>query len=212
VGVAPSDADNLELAAKALKSGQVVAIPTDTVYGLAADPFRPGATERLFVLKRRPREVHVPVLVAGQEQALQLAGEVTEAARLLMQRFWPGPLTVVLCRGAGIGADLGTDEATVGVRHPDHDVVTQLCRLCGPLATTSANRHGQPPLTTAQAVADAFGDGVALVLDGGTCAGAPSTVVDCTAGEPRLVRKGGIAWADVMAAAGSAGDEASGRS
>ena len=196
------DARDIEAAARALASGLVVAIPTDTVYGLAVDPLRPGAAHRLFALKDRPREVHLPVLVADKDQVLQLAAVVPDIAHRLMTSFWPGALTVVLPRRRGSSADLGSDEATVGVRCPDHPVPRALCAQTGPLATTSANLHGQEPLTTADAVRAAFGDGVALVLDGGRCAGLPSTVVDCTGPEPRLLRWGRIPWEEVVAAAG----------
>ncbi len=194
---------SLEKARRALASGQVVALPTDTVYGLAVDPFQAGATDRLFALKGRPREVQVPILVADDEQAGQLTSAVPEMARRLMSRFWPGPLTLVLPRRPGLGVDLGADQTTVGVRRPAHAVPTAVCRRAGPLATTSANLHGQPPLTTAQEVTDAFGAGVTVVIDGGTCAGAPSTVVGCTGREPELLRQGGIPWEEVLAAAGS---------
>ena len=191
----------LEAAARALSSGRIVAVPTDTVYGLAAGPFATGAADRLFALKRRPREVDLPVLVADEEQALSLASAVPPVARRLMARFWPGALTVVLPRDPDLVADLGSDEATVGVRCPGHAVPLALCRAVGPLATTSANIHGQPPLTTAIDVAASFGEAVAVVLDAGTCAGSPSTVVDCTGPEPKLLRDGRIPWDDVVEAA-----------
>ena len=187
-------------AAHALKAGQLVALPTDTVYGLAVDPFHTGATDRLYAAKRRPRQVDLPVLVADLEQALALVIGLTDAARRLMERFWPGALTLVLPRRPDVQADLGSDEATVGVRCPDHAVPRALCRVAGPLATTSANLHGQPPLTTATEVAATFGEALGLVLDGGACARSPSTVVDCTGVEPRLLREGRIPWAGVVAA------------
>ncbi|HSH59331.1 MAG TPA: L-threonylcarbamoyladenylate synthase [Acidimicrobiales bacterium] len=196
------DARGIEAAARALASGLVVAIPTDTVYGLAVDPLRPAAAERLFALKQRPREIRLPVLVSDEEQVLQVAARVPDVARRLMARFWPGALTVVLPRRPGSSADVGVDEATVGVRRPAHPVPLALCAMTGPLATTSANLHGQEPLTTADAVRAAFGEGVAVVLDGGTCAGLASTVVDCTGpAAPELLRQGRIPWEDVVAAA-----------
>lgn len=197
----PPPLEAVELAARALAEGGVVGLPTDTVYGLAVDPFQAGAVDRLFTLKRRPREVHLPVLVADEDQALALAGDVPAPARRLMARLWPGALTLVLPRRAGLVADLGTGTATVGVRCPAHALVRALCRSAGPVGTTSANLHGEDPLTTAAAVAATFGDDVAVVLDGGRCAGAPSTVVDCTGGEPALLRAGRLAWDDVLAAA-----------
>lgn len=184
----------------ALRAGQVVAIPTDTVYGLSVDPFRAGATDRLFALKRRPTDVALPVLVADQEQALSLATGLSDAAHRLMARYWPGPLTLVLARNPDVTADLGANQATIGLRCPDHRFVRALCAGAGPLAVTSANLHGQPTLSTAADVATTFGDAVALVLDGGPCAGQPSTVVDCTGEAPKLLRQGRIPWEEIVAA------------
>jgi L-threonylcarbamoyladenylate synthase len=189
-------------AVRALAQGLPVGIPTDTVYGLAVDPFRPGATDRIFAAKRRPRDVSLPVLVSGVEQALSVSTAVPALALALMERYWPGPLTIVIPARPGIGADLGEDELTVGVRRPDHPVPQALCAASGPLATTSANRHGEPPLTTAGEVAEAFGDAVAVVLDAGTCAGSPSTVVDCTGQALKLLREGRVPWAELLAFAG----------
>ena len=196
------DARDVDEAARALASGLVVAIPTDTVYGLAVDPHRPGAVDRLFALKARPRDVRLPVLVAGEEQLLQVAAAVPDLARRLIAVFWPGALTLVLPRRPGSLAELGTGQGTVGLRCPAHPVPLALCRGAGPLATTSANLHGQEPITTADGVRAAFPEGVAVVLDGGTCAGLPSTVVDCTKPQPELVRPGRIPWDEVVAAAG----------
>jgi L-threonylcarbamoyladenylate synthase len=186
-------------AVRVLAEGWPVGIPTDTVYGLAADPFRPGATDRVFEAKRRPRDVNLPVLVAGPEQALLLATAVPDGALALMERFWPGPLTIVLPSRPDLAADLGDDEATVGVRCPGHRVPRALCELAGPLATTSANLHGRPTLLTAEEVVATFGDAVPIVLDGGACTGRPSTVVDCTGQEPKLLREGRVAWEEVRA-------------
>lgn len=192
----------IDLAVRALASAQIVALPTDTVYGLAADPFSTGGADRLFRLKRRPRQVDLPLLVADEEQALSLATGVPATARRLMDRFWPGALTVVLPRRPDLTADLGADEATVGMRCPDHPVPLALCRAHGPIATSSANLHGQPTATTAEEVAALFGPAVAVVLDGGRCDGAPSTVVDCTGTRPKLLREGRIPWDEVLAALG----------
>ena len=139
-------------AVRALAQGLPIGIPTDTVYGLAVDPFRAGATDRIFAAKRRPRDVSLPLLVSGIEQALSVATAVPAPALELMARYWPGPLTIVIPARPGLAADLGDDEVTVGVRAPDHPVPLALCAAVGPLATTSANRHGEPPLTTAAAV------------------------------------------------------------
>lgn len=201
-GGAPPPPAAMHAAVAALVGAQPIGIPTDTVYGLAVDPFRAGATDRVFEVKRRPREVRLPVLVAGVDQALSLTTAVPALARRLMDRYWPGPLTIVLPARPGIGADFGDDGRTVGVRHPDHPVPQALCALAGPLATTSANRHGEPPMTTAGELDQRFGDLVAVVLDAGVCAGRPSTVVDCTGVDLLLLREGAIAWADLVLFAG----------
>jgi L-threonylcarbamoyladenylate synthase len=196
----------IDAAAAVLRAGGIVGVPTDTVYGLAADPFRAGATDRLFKVKRRPRTFELPVLVADLDQALTLtvAGAVPPTASRLMAHFWPGALTVVLPRRPDLNADLGSDDATIGLRCPDHPVPRALCRAVGPIATTSANRHGDDPATTASGLAAALGGCVDIVLDGGDCAGSPSTVVDCTGAEPHLLREGRVPWDAVLAVAASA--------
>ncbi|HEV7887490.1 MAG TPA: L-threonylcarbamoyladenylate synthase [Acidimicrobiales bacterium] len=180
-------------AAEVLRAGNVVAIPTDTVYGLAADADQPGAVELLFELKQRPRDVNVPVLVADAAQAREQAIVAAPYVERLLERFWPGALTLVLDRH-----DLS---GTVGLRCPDHAVPRDLCRRVGPLAVTSANLHGAPPLTSATAVLAQFGPSLAVV-DGGVRGGEPSTVIDCTDGSgPVLLRAGAIPFAAILAAA-----------
>jgi L-threonylcarbamoyladenylate synthase len=193
---------SLRRAAAALADGAVVAVPTDTVYGLAVDPAQPEAVARLFALKGRPDDVPLPVLVAGPEQVDQVAGALGPAAAALASRFWPGPLTLVVPRRRGFTVDLGGPPAarqTVGVRRPDHPVVVALCELLGPLAVTSANLHGAPPATTAAEVVAAFvgSDQPQLVLDGGRCAGTPSTVVECRGPASRCLREGALAWEEL---------------
>lgn len=185
----------------ALESGFPIVVPTDTVYGLAVDPSRPGATARLFAIKERPREAALPVLAADPEQAFALCGDVPASARLLADRFWPGGLTLVVPRRAGLGYDLGgIDDATIGVRVPDHELIQVLARRVGPLAATSANLHGQPTRETAQEVADALAGAAPLVLDGGRCEGAPSTVVSCTPdGGVHVLRAGRIPAVEIEA-------------
>jgi tRNA threonylcarbamoyl adenosine modification protein (Sua5/YciO/YrdC/YwlC family) len=145
--------------------------------------------------------VELPVLVSSEDQALSLTIAVPAAARRLMARYWPGALTVVLPRRPDLNADLGDDDATIGLRCPAHPAPRVLCEMVGPLATTSANRHGEPPATTASELAELLGAGVALILDAGVCAGAPSTVVDCTGEEPRLLREGRVPWEELAAVA-----------
>jgi L-threonylcarbamoyladenylate synthase len=196
----PPPAGAITAAIEALRGGDIIGIPTDTVYGLAADPWHSGAADRLFLVKGRPRSVDLPLLVAGEEQALDLATAVPDCAHWLMARFWPGALTIVLPRRQDVAADLGEEDATIGLRCPNHPVPLALCRALGPIATTSANRHGGVPVTTAAALTAAL-QGVALVLDAGTCDGAASTVVDSTGETPKLLRAGGIAWDQIVAVA-----------
>lgn len=190
----------LAAAVEALREGDIVGVPTDTVYGLAANPWRSGAADRLFLVKGRPRSIELPVLVADLDQALLLATAVPEAALRLMRRFWPGALTLVVPRREDLEADLGEEDETIGLRCPDHPVPRAICAKLGPIATTSANRHGEPPITTAQDLAFSL-PGVALVLDGGRCDSPPSTVVDCTGQTPKLLRAGSLPWAELQAAA-----------
>jgi L-threonylcarbamoyladenylate synthase len=199
--------DDLADAIAALATGLVVGIPTDTVYGLAVRPTVPGATSRLFEVKRRPRDLRLPVLVAGVDQLEGLADSVPTAAARLMECFWPGALTVVVDLAPGLDLDLGEDAVgragTVGVRCPDHPVVQALCRAAGPLAVTSANVHGAPECHTAQEVAATFGDTVAVVVDGGRCDGTPSTVVDGTGASPLVLRAGPVTEAEIKVCLGS---------
>ena len=190
----------LDVAAAVLRSGAVVAIPTDTVYGLAVDPTAPGATAVVFALKARPPGLDLPVLVASRAQADTLAGPegLPDAARILADAFWPGALTIVVPRGAGLDWDLGAARHTVGLRMPDHPLARAVCERVGPLATTSANRHGDPPCTDADTVAAVFGDAV-VVVDGGRCDGEPSTVVSVVGGDVRCLRHGALAWTDITA-------------
>ncbi|HET9770047.1 MAG TPA: L-threonylcarbamoyladenylate synthase [Acidimicrobiia bacterium] len=196
----PLGAEGREAAHKALAAGLIVALPTDTVYVLAVDPFVPGASDRLFELVERPRDRDLPVLVASVWQALKLATAVPDASRRLMESLWPGPLTLVLPRDQEVAADLGDDDLTVGVRMPDHPVPMSLCRDVGPLAVATAAASGDPDFETAEEVADEFGDDVPVVLDGGLCAGLPATVVDGTGEDPLLIREGRLAWAAVLEA------------
>jgi len=196
----PPPQEAIATAVEALRDGDIIGIPTDTVYGLAADPWHSGAADRLFQVKGRPRSVELPVLVSGEGQALELATAVPDCARRLMSRFWPGALTLVLPRREDLSADLGEDDATIGLRCPNHPVPLALCRSLGPIATSSANRHGLAPVTTAQQLAASL-PGVALILDAGICDRPPSTVVDTTGEMPKLLRAGSISWEKIAAAA-----------
>ncbi len=201
-----------------------MAVPTDTVYGLAVDPDSPEAVARLFVLKGRPDSVPLPVLVSGWDQVEAIAGSLEPAAARLADRHWPGPLTLVVPRAPGFVADLGgprTAVSTVGLRWPDHPVVSALCRASGPMAVTSANRHGEPPARTAGEVAACFsrpqpeplGGDVgdvgygsvpeaacepSVLLVGVPGGGVPSTVVECRGEEVRCLREGALPVSEVV--------------
>jgi len=190
-------------AAAALLDGGLVAVPTDTVYGLVGLATARGVGARLAAAKGRDAEIAVQVLVADVAQADELAGPdgLGVTARQLAEQLWPGGLTVVTERRVGVHLDLGGADDSVGLRCPDHSLVRALCREVGPLAATSANRHGMPPLPSATAVAAAFGAVLAYVVDGGPGGAAASTVVDVRGGGLRLLREGTVPWADVVAAA-----------
>lgn len=177
----------------ALLAGDVVLIPTDTVYGLAVIPTIPGATQKLFDRKGRDRTVPIAVLVADADQAWSVAARPLSASALdLASRFWPGALTLVVDRDPAWPGDIGDGPATVGLRCPDHEMVRGLCREVGPLATTSANAHGRAtPATVAEALEQV--GSVALSVDSGPLRGAPSTVVDCTGPTLRVLREGAVA-------------------
>lgn len=189
-------------AVAALGEGRIVALPTDTVYGLAARLDRPAALAAIFAAKGRPRDLALPVLVGHQDQITGLVEEWPPVAERLAAELWPGPLTLVVPAAEGIGGLLGSG-GTVGIRHPRHRLVQSLCAVAGPLAVTSANAHGQPPCTTAAQVEEAFPGGeVALVVDGGLCDGVPSTVVDCTVMPPVCLREGAVPWTRIEALLG----------
>lgn len=185
----------------ALEAGGVVALPTDTVYGLAVAPTVPGAVDRLFELKGRPETVAIALLVADMAQAERLL-RMNTAARQLALTFWPGALTIVGERMPGLGLELGGDESTVGVRCPASIYVNQLCRKVGPLAVTSANRHGERPAQNVAMLRAAFGPQL-LIADGGPCVGEPSTVIDVRGDAVNLVRQGEISFEAVCAALSS---------
>ncbi len=189
--------DELDRARVALAGARVIAVPTDTVYGLCVDPSVPGATRALFLVKQRPETVALPVMVADLAAALALADPTAHHALThLGTRYWPGALTVVVPRASGFLADLGGSPATIGLRVSACAPLRALCRLVGPLAVSSANTHGSPPCTTVAELRSSFGEAL-VVVDGGRCAGSVSTVVDLTDGPPRLLRSGAIALEEI---------------
>jgi tRNA threonylcarbamoyl adenosine modification protein (Sua5/YciO/YrdC/YwlC family) len=193
-----------EAVAAALR-GELIVIPTDTVYGIAARPDEPSATAALFAAKGRPRDLTLPVLVDGLVAARRLA-TFDAAAETLAETFWPGPLTIVLPRtGASRGWDLGGHPDTVGIRVPRHPLALAVLERSGPLAVSSANRSGEPEATTCDELTRAFGDRVSVYLCEETpLEGNASTVVDLAHVPPRLIRSGDVA-PEVRAVLGAAG-------
>ena len=205
------DARGRAAAIDVLRAGGIVALPTDTVYGIACDLGAPGGVERLFAAKSRPTDRAIMLLLADPSQAPRI-GAVGPAARVLAAAFWPGGLTIVVPRRPDIPlpAALTAGEPTIGLRAPDHPSPRALAGALGPLPTTSANISGQPEARDAETIVDQLGDALDLVLDGGPSAGGPaSTVVDCIGERPRLIRAGAIdpaRLADALDAAGLAHD------
>lgn len=187
-------------AIRILRAGGVVAVPTDTVYGIAVALDTPGGIERLFAAKQRPPDKAIALLLADVEQAISI-GDLPPAAMALARTFWPGGLTLVVARREDVplpaaltGAELAPGAVpTVGLRVPDHDAPRALARALGPLPTTSANRSGEPELPDADAIEAELGGALQLILDGGPAPGGPaSTVVDCTGPVPLIRRAGAI--------------------
>lgn len=181
-------------ASRVLRAGGIVAIPTDTVYGLAVALDAPDALERLFELKGRPADRAVAVLLADAAQAERIA-VLTPAARALGAALWPGGLTLVLRQRPDrpLPGALTGGRPTIGVRVPDHAAPRAIAAELGPLPTSSANRSGEPEVPDAAAIEATFGHGVELILDGGPAPGGhPSTVVDASGTEPRVLRAGAV--------------------
>ncbi len=178
-------------ARQALSRGELVVLPTDTVYGIAADAFNARAVAGLLAAKGRGRQQPPPVLVAGVTTLRALVAEVPEAVDRLVEEFWPGGLTIVLPSQPSLSWDLGETHGTVAVRMPAHNIALELLEETGPLAVSSANRTGMPAAVTIDQARDMLGDAVAVYLDAGPSAtGVASTIVDATrlvGGAERLV-------------------------
>ncbi|MES0340240.1 MAG: L-threonylcarbamoyladenylate synthase [Anaerolineales bacterium] len=184
-------------AIEVLAQGDLVAFPTDTVYGLGADAFNDQAVRKLYLAKGRSQEKAIPVLVANLEQFVDIVNRTTFQAMRLAEKFWPGPLTIVLRQASDL-ADAISAYGTVGVRIPDHPVAQELIHAAGPLAVTSANRSGDTEACTAEEIETNMGAQVDLIVDGGrTPGGQPSTVVDCTQDPPRILRVGPISEEEI---------------
>src|ERR671939_45804 len=178
-------------AVEAAKSGDLVVLPTDTVYGIGADAFTPHAVSALHSARNADRRVPPPVLVGSRHTLDGLVYSLPKAARDLADAFWPGALTIVVEHSASLQWDLGDTGGTVAVRMPLHPVALEVLRETGPMAVSSANRHGQPAATTAQEAQRQLEYAVRVYLDGGPCADAvPSTIVDVTGDVPKILRDG----------------------
>ena len=179
-------------ALEALAAGDVVGMPTDTVYGLAIDPFNPRAVENLYELKGRPAGKPIGLLAASREQA-ETVGEITGAARQLADSYWPGALTLVVTPRVILSDWVGdAQRRTVGIRVPDHPVAVGLLEQSGPLAVTSANRSGDSEVTDHIAASEIFGEEVAVYVKGDCPGGVASTVVDATGPDLVILRNGAI--------------------
>ncbi len=188
-----SQTPGIDAAVAALRRGDLAVLPTDTVYGVAADAFTPSAVARLLAAKGRGRDMPVPVLVGAWRTLDGLAASVTQLTRELVEAFWPGPLTLVVRAAGSLAWDLGETRGTVAVRMPLHPVALAVLEQTGPLAVTSANRTGSRPATDAQDAAAQLGSSVAVYLDAGPCdAPVPSTILDLTGERPRVLRAGAL--------------------
>lgn len=195
-------ADALSAAGQVIRAGGLIAYPTDTVYGLAADFRNADAIEKIYEAKDRDSRKPVAILVGSSDQLELVMQELTPGAARLAARFWPGALTLIVPRRSDLPENL-SPYMTIGVRMPNHPWALQLLRELGPLATTSANLSGQPDAVTAQDVLRYLDGRVDLVLDGGRCpGGVPSTVVDCTSTEPRILREGALSAKQILLAWG----------
>lgn len=187
------DDRGLDAAAEAVREGHAVVMPTDTVYGIGADPFSEDAVQRLLDAKQRGRDMPPPLLIAERSVMRALVSTVPDGARELAAAFWPGPLTLILDAQKSVGLHLGETRGTVALRVPDHDGTRELLRRTGPLAVSSANISGQEASTDCPGAQAQLGDTVAVYLDGGPTPGSqPSTIVDFSDGAEGLVLRAGV--------------------
>lgn len=198
----------MRLARASVRRGELVVIPTDTVYGVAADAFSPAAVQKLLDAKGRTRQSPPPVLVPGIATLEALAAEVPDAVRDLVDAFWPGGLTIVLPAQPSLAWDLGDTDGTVAVRMPDNRIALELLEETGPLAVSSANLTGRPAATTAREAMDMLGESVDVYLDGGPSESTASTIVDATAlvvpgGTVKILREGAVTRSQLLEVLGN---------
>jgi L-threonylcarbamoyladenylate synthase len=194
-------AEGIPAAAAAVRRGEIVVLPTDTVYGVGCDAFDATAVASVLAAKGRGRDMPPPVLIPTARTAQGLATQVPDYAQRLMEKFWPGPLTLVLKAQTSLHWDLGETNGTVALRVPDHEITLELLGDIGPMAVTSANTTGDPAARTADEARAMLGESVAVYLEGGTAGeGQPSTIIDCTGESPVTLRLGALSQADIDAA------------
>src|SRR4051812_37398098 len=193
--------DAIQEAAKWIVNGGVIALPTDTLYGLGADPYSAAAVARVFAVKGRAAERALPLIAADAAQVATHLGRLDAVAQLLADRFWPGPLTLLLPAPVALAADVTGGTGKVGVRVPADAVARAICAEAGqPITATSANVSGEPATADPNRVESTLGTRIDLLIDTGTTPGGPaSTIVDVTAAEPILVRAGAISWEEIQA-------------
>lgn len=193
-------AHHLAAAVEALRTGGVVAFPTETFYGLAVDPRSARAVRKIFALKERPPDQPLPLIAASIEQVAEQVGSITALAARLASRGWPGPLTLIIPASPLLCPDVHLSTGKVAVRVPDDPIARALADFAGhAITSTSANVSGQPPCSTPAQVVGAFGDRIDVLIDAGpTPGGLPSTIVDASGDAPVLVRAGAIAWDRVL--------------
>ena len=184
-------------AAEIIKSGGIISFPTDTVYGIGVSAFNKDAIEKIYQVKRRPKEKAIPILIGDQTELIKITPPPGERVQKILAAFWPGALTLILPLLAELPANL-SNTGTIGVRVPDHNLTRELLRLAGPLAATSANLSGQESALSAEEVYQNLGGKLDLILDGGKAPGSvASTVLDCTGEQPAVLREGPIPWKQI---------------
>ena len=192
--------EQLQTAIETLRTSGVVAFPTDTLYGLGADYASPSAVQRVIDIKGRSSATGLPLLLSGVGQLPLVTGDIPKSVWPLVERFWPGPLTLILSRSDQVSDLVTGDRSTVAVRVPDHPVPRALAQGLGrPITGTSANLTGQPPATTAGKVRSQLGESVDLIIDGGESPlGLPSTLLDATSPVLKIVRTGAVSLSDIQ--------------
>jgi len=196
-------AEGVAAAAEAVRGGEVVVLPTDTVYGVGVDAFAADAVTAVLTAKGRGREMPLPVLVPNPQTVDGLATDVPAYARDLIKAFWPGPLTLVLRAQSSLMWDLGDTNGTVALRMPKNDTALRLLTDVGPMAVTSANVSGHPPATTILEAASQLGSAVSVYLEAGPSAGGlASTILDCTSESPVILRAGAVTAGQIQAILG----------